>query len=103
MDVANLIQGQFLTANEVKNSPTKIATIVSVGELVEAENTAKEKYKAFQIQIELDGQQKVWRLNKYSLRKLAERFGTETSAWLGKQVALTTILTQGGKEGVAPA
>ena len=103
MDVTELIQGQFLTASEVKNSPTKIATIVSIGSIEEAKDTKGQPYKAFQIQIELDKQQKVWRMNKYSLRRLAERFGTNTQAWLGKQVALTTMITQGGKEGVAPA
>ena len=103
MDITELVQGQFLTATDVKNSPTKIATIVSAGSIEEAKDVKGQVYKALQIHIELDRQQRVWRMNKYSLRRLAERFGTDTKDWLGKQVALTTMLTQGGKEGVAPA
>lgn len=102
MDITDLVQSQWLTSTDVKNSPTKIVTIVSAGTREEATNTKGEKYKAFQIQVELDKVQKIWRVNKFSLKKLADRFGTDTSSWLGKQVAVTNMLMQNGKEGISP-
>ena len=102
MDISELVKGQFLTVLEVKNSPTKIVTIISAGTIEEVKDTKGQPYKAFSILVELDKQQKLWKLNKYSLKKLAEKFGTDTQTWLGKQVALSTMIMQTGKEGIAP-
>jgi hypothetical protein len=102
MDVKDIVQNSWLTAQDVKNSPTKIATILDAGKVEEAVDQKGLKYKALVLTVELDKNSKTWKLNRYSARKLAEKFGTETSFWVGKQVALTTMLMQGGKEGVIP-
>ena len=103
MDVSSLVQSMWLTSTDVKNSPTKIVTILNTGEEEEVLTKAGEKYKAIKLLVSLDKVEKQWRLNKYSLRKMVERFGPETSGWLGKSISVTTMLMQGGKEGVAPA
>jgi hypothetical protein len=102
MDVKELVQSKFLTAQNVKESPTKIATILDQGKEEIVTTTKGESYKAISILVELDKVQKEWRLNRHSLRKISAAFGTETSQWVGKQIALTTMLMQGGKEGVVP-
>lgn len=102
MDISSLVQNQWLTSTEVRNSPTKIATIVDTGKFEEKTDTKGQKYKALVLTVDLDKVQKLWTLNKYSAKKLAEKFGNETNLWLGKQVSLTTMLMQGGKEGVVP-
>lgn len=97
-----MVQSKWLTAQEVKNSPTKIATILDQGKEEVVTTTKGEQYQAITILIELDKNKKEWRLNKTALRKIATAFGTETSQWVGKQVALTTMLMQGGREGIVP-
>ena len=103
MDVTDLVQSVWLTAQEVNNSPSKIATILSEGVREEVSDSKGVKYQAVKLVVELDKVQKEWRPNKYALKKLAERFGSETKGWVGKQIALTTMLMQGGKLGIVPA
>ncbi len=103
MDVKEMVQNNWFTAQDIKNSPTKIATIVDPGTVEEATSQKGEKYQALKLKIDIDKVVKEWRPNKYALRKLSERFGTtKTEEWVGKQVALTTMLMQGGKEGIIP-
>lgn len=102
MDITNMVQSQWLTAQEVKNSPTKIVTIVDQGKLEDAKSLKGETYQALVLRVDLDKKEKQWKLSRSAARKLAEKYGNETSAWLGKQVALTTMLMQGGKEGILP-
>lgn len=102
MDVKDLVQNQWLTSTDVNTSITKIATIIDTGKVTEETNQKGEKYKALVLSVDIDRQTRFWKLNKYSLKKLSERFGIETTAWLGKQVKLTTMLMQGGKMGVVP-
>jgi hypothetical protein len=104
MDVTDLVQSVWLTAQEVNNSPSKIATILSEGVREEVSSDSKGvKYQAVRLVVEFDRVQKEWRPNRYALKKLAERFGAETKGWVGKQIALTTMLMQGGKLGIVPA
>ena len=103
MDVTDLVQSQYLTVQEVTNSPTKIATILSEGVREEVSDSKGQKYQAVSLMVELDRVQKTWRPNKYSLKKLAARFGNDTKSWVGKQLALGVMLMQGGKEGIVPA
>ena len=102
MDVKELVQSKFLTAQFVKDSPTKIATILDQGKEEVVTTTKGETYKAISILVDVDKVQKEWRLSRHALRKISMAFGTETSQWVGKQLALTTMLMQGGKEGVVP-
>ena len=102
MDVKELVQSKYLTAQFVKESPTKIATILDQGKEEVVTTTKGDSYKAVTILVEVDKHQKDWRLSRHALRKISAAFGTETSAWVGKQIALTTMLMQGGKEGVVP-
>lgn len=103
MDITNLVQSQWLTAQEVKNSPTKVVVIVDQGKLEESTSQKGEKYQALVLRVELDKVEKQWKLSRYAAKKLADKFSAETKEWLGKQVLLTTMLMQGGKEGIVPA
>jgi hypothetical protein len=102
MDIKDLVQNPWFTAQQVKNSPSKIVTILDGGRIEEATDKEGERYRVLTLTVNLDGEKKLWKLNKYSAKKLSERFGLETNLWIGKQVLLTTMLMQGGKEGIVP-
>lgn len=100
MDVLELVQSKWLTAQNVKESPTKTVVILSQGTQEEVVSTKGEKYKALVLQVQLDTVMKDWRVNRTSLRKLVEKLGSKTELWVGQRVLLSTMLMQGGKEGV---
>jgi hypothetical protein len=102
MDVTELVQSKWLTAQQVKDSPSKTVVILGQGLQEEVLSTKGEKYKALVLPVQLDGVGKDWRVNRTSLRKLVVLFGIRTESWVGKSVLLTTILMQGGREGIIP-
>ena len=104
MDVNELVQSKWLTAQDVKESPSKTVVLLTEGNLEEATSTKGEKYKALVAQVQLDGSKvKDWRINRTSLKKLVAKFGSnDTKLWIGKPIVLTTMLMQGGREGIVP-
>lgn len=103
-DVNELVQSKWLTAQDVKESVTKTVVLLSEGLVEDATSTKGEKYKALVVQVQLDGKLvKDWRVNRTSIKKLKEKFATaDTKAWIGKPILLTTMLMQGGREGIVP-
>lgn len=104
MDVNELVQSKWLTAQDVKESSTKTIVILSEGNVEDATSTKGEKYKALVVQVQLEGKLvKDWRVNRTSLKKLKEKFGSsDTKTWIAKPILLTTMLMQGGREGIVP-
>ena len=102
MDVNELVQSKWLTAQNVKESPTKTVVILGAGSQEEVVSSKGEKYKALVLPVQLDALTKDWRVNRTSIRKLVDKLGSRTELWTGKQVVLTTMLMQGGKEGIVP-
>lgn len=102
MDVTELVQSKWLTAQNVKESQSKTVVILGQGTQEEVLSSKGEKYKALVLPVQLDTLSKDWRVNRQSLKKLVEKLGSKTEAWVGKQVQLTTMLMQGGKEGIVP-
>ena len=104
MDVSELVQSKWLTAQDVKDNQVKngVATIVviGVGEQQEAVSTKGEKYKALVLPVQIDAKTKDWKVNRNSLKKLVSKLGADTASWVGQKVVLTTMLMQGGKEGI---
>jgi len=100
MDVSDLVESKWLTANDVRTSNSKTLVVVSAGVLEDAISMKGDKYKTLVLPVELDGKKKDWKLNRSSLKKFVERHGKDTSAWVGKPIKVTTILLQGGKEGI---
>ena len=102
MDVNELVQSKWLTAQNVKESPTKTVVILGAGSQEEVVSSKGEKYKALVLPVQLDALSKDWRVNRTSIRKLVDKLGSKTEFWVGKPVVLTTMLMQGGKEGIVP-
>lgn len=97
MDVTKLLESEFIGVQFIKDSPTKKGIILSAGT---QEPSKDGKYMSLQVLIEIDGKRKNWKMNKTSLINLAKAWSSNTDSWVGKQVFFTTMLMQGGKEGI---
>ena len=102
MDVSELVQSKWLTAQDVKDSQSKTVVIIGAGIQKEEQTKTGEKYFALTLPVQLDAKTKEWKVNRISLKKLVEKMGKETSSWVGQRVVLTTMLMQGGREGIVP-
>lgn len=95
MDTKGLEEGNTVTVQAVKDSPTKKLVILSGGAMM----PNKEGIQKLNLLCEIDGRQKMWTPNKTTIRNLQGKLGYESSAWIGKLVGLSLTII-GGKEAV---
>ena len=88
-------EGNFVTVLAVNASITKKLVILSPGIL----SPNPEGLMKLQLLVEMDGSQKKWSPNKITIKNLQLKFGTESNAWIGKAVQLSTTIIK-GKESV---
>ncbi len=84
VDVTQAMEGDYLNADIVRNSPTKKCIIVDAGEYVDTEYGAK-----LQILVEIDKKQKKWKPNKDTVKNISEEYGTDSNDWVGKIIKLS--------------
>ena len=93
MDISNFTkqQGNFLKAEDVDKSQTKVFTITD--EAVEKHN---EKYDSDRLHIlgEMDKTVYLFDCSKTNARTISNVLGSETKAWIGKQIVLETYKTK---------
>jgi len=53
----------------------------------------------FKITLE-NGEERKISMNKTSLRKFVEKYGLETSAWVGKEAVVNVVMNTNGKKGI---
>ena len=84
-------QGQFLKADDVEKSQSKIFVIKE-----EAEVVHNEKYDTDRLHIygELDAQEFVFDCSKTNSRTISEALGNNTKEWIGKSLVLETYKTK---------
>lgn len=97
VDTSSLTESEFLGAQFVKDSPSKKATVLSAGTI---ETSKDGQYQQLKILVEIDGKKKFWKLNKTSLKNMQAKWGKDSQFFVGKTVALSTQMMQGGKEGI---
>jgi len=102
MDITEFIkqQGQFLKAENVIKSPTKLFTITS-----EAKTVHNDKYDTDRLHIEgeLDGQKFTFDCSKTNARTISEILGNDTAKWIGSQLVLETYKTKTSEGKMAEA
>lgn len=91
VDVSEALESKYLTAQLVKESPTKVATIVSDGcyEITDIDN------RRFTITVKMDEKEKIWQPNPSSVENMAELWGKESKKWFSKKVRLQCINISG--------
>ena len=91
MDIKNLIGGNSVTLELVRNSPTKRAIVLSGGAMKEM----IDKKEKLSMLVEMDGRQVNWIPNKTSMKNVASAYGLETNGWIGKAVRFEEGIVQG--------
>jgi len=85
MDTKGLEGSDSISIGLVKDSPTKKLVILSAGTMV---LDTKENKQKFQCLVEMDGRSKMYRPNKTTIKKLQEKYGFDSNAWVGKALSL---------------
>jgi len=83
MNLKDYVEGDSVSVEVVRASPTKLAKVVESG----AYRTTQWGEKPCII-VELDGKRKKYYPNKVSARNLASEYGLDTSLWVNKHVQL---------------
>lgn len=89
MDTTEFSEGQYITAEVVKNSPSKLCVVID-----EAKPERTEFGERLQVKVQLDQKTKIWRLNKDTVKNL-HQFGVDSKFWVGKQVKLMVVTVKG--------
>jgi hypothetical protein len=79
--------GNYLKAEDVKKSTERICIITKEPKMTKFTHNGKEK-ENLTADVEFDGTEKVFSLNKTNARIIAGVFGNETKDWIGKILAL---------------
>jgi len=92
MDVTQYGESDYLTAELVKQSDTKIAQIMEDATLDETDYGTK-----LTLKVEIDGKPKIYRPNKDSIKNLISTYGSDSAKWVGKQIKYH-VISMNGKE-----
>jgi hypothetical protein len=92
MDTTAYSEGKYVTKDLVKNSPTKIATILT--EAIVVKGTFGDQLSC---EVELDKRTKTWNLTIEQVKTCKNAFGTDSLLWIGKQVQFL-VIPVGSKE-----
>lgn len=95
MDTKKYTQSQYLAVQEVKDSKSKVLTVVSEGSEQPDDNN-KLKYCCV---VEIDGQNRQYRPNRTTLQAMQKVWGFDSCQWVGKRMSLTTAML-GSKEAI---
>ena len=89
VDTTTFSEGQYITPELVKSSLTKTLVVMD-----EAKPTKTDYGESLQCQVQIDGKNKIWRLNRDSVKNL-HQVSTDSSRWIGKKIQLLVITVKG--------
>ena len=84
VDATQAMEGKYVNADLVRESPTKKCIIIDEGSYEEGDYGAK-----LHLSVEIDKKIKTWSPNKDSVKNIAEEYGRDTKAWIGKIIKLS--------------
>jgi len=91
MDTTQYAEGQFITPELVKQSPSKKVYIAADAKIVQGKFGDK-----LEVAVEMDGRPKTWGLNRSHVKAL-HVFGKDSKTWVNHWVKLV-VVNIGGKE-----
>lgn len=97
VDVSEALESQFLNGEVVRNSKSRVVTVVDPGKYEDTEFGRR-----ITLGVNIDGKSKLWRPNKEVLAQLKASFGGDTVDWLGKPFRVDVKIFR-GKETVCLA
>lgn len=84
------VEGDFITADFVNNSPTKLCTPIDEGNYEDSDFGDR-----LTITVEIDGKRKKYRPNKDTVTNLRNEYGKDSKEWIGKLIRLKTVRFKG--------
>lgn len=91
VDATEAMESQYLNAEIVERSPTKIVIPIGEGKY---ENT--DFGNRLTVPVQIDGKTKVWRPNKDSVKNIVRDTGSkDTAVWVGKKIEVSVTSMQG--------
>lgn len=84
VETKDLLEGEFVNVELVKNSPTKKLVILTEGEIKDSGKFGTK----LTLDVEMDGKRKRWSLNKPTMESFKPFWGTDSKNWVGKSVQL---------------
>ena len=90
MDATQFAESDYITAELVKASKTKLGIITSAPKAEDTDYGMK-----LTMSVELDGKPKTYRPNKDSVKNIIQELGAETTGWLSKKLKFNVISTLG--------
>lgn len=94
VDVTEAMESQYLTADLVKESPTKKIAFVEEGGYEEV-TFNNETSSRLTLSVEIDGKRKLYRPNRDSVSNISASFGKDSKEWVGKAASLQIVRIQG--------
>ena len=85
MNVDEFLESDYVTLQWAEEKSDKTGVILNSGE--------KDTYDGktgFKLLVELDGEQKHWRLNKATIQAFKDAWGSESRKWIGKTFKIST-------------
>lgn len=89
MDTTQYAESEYVTPELVKSSPSKTAVIVS-----EALPDKTDYGEKLTCQVEIDGKQKKWRLNRDSVKNM-QQIGKDSKTWMSHIIRFMVVTTKG--------
>lgn len=93
MDMTKYAESEYLTAEKINKSLTKIGVVIADATEIDGKFGKKSEFL-----IEIDEVRKKWNPNKTSVQNLIEGYGKDSKSWLGKEVIFSVVKTEQGKD-----
>lgn len=90
VDSRKALESEYITVDSVKNSLTKKLVILDPGAYEDTEWGER-----LSLKVEMDGNKKVWRPNRDSIKNVQNVFKYETCDWVGKIIGLSVVSMKG--------
>lgn len=94
VDATEATESEFITAELINNSKTKVIVPTGAGEFKEKEFNGVKSVR-LQIPVQIDGKNKTFCPNKDSAKNLIRAFGSETLDWVGQKIKCKVTTLQG--------
>jgi hypothetical protein len=94
VDTKEALEGQYLNAELVNNSPSKLMVVTSEGGYKETDYEGKKGRKLF-LPVEIDKKAKEWRPNQDSIKNVGRIYGFDTKNWVGQPIKVRVVTIRG--------
>ena len=93
MDMSKYAESDYLNAEFVKASPSKLLVVINPGEIKVFEGTERVKFL-----VKIDGKRKYATPSRQSVKNMIDSVSKDSNDWVGQTVSLSVQMTTNNKE-----